>query len=115
MKKFLTLLVMLIALLSVASCTPNNGTKDGILEPGDIDKSKETVVTFYHANGADIQVVIQDIIDKFEEEMYKQYGVRVTVEQTSQGDYDTLRQTIASSIASGNQATHGQYTQADFD
>ena len=108
MKKFLTLLVMLIALLSVASCTPNNGTKDGILEPGDIDKSKETVVTFYHANGADIQVVIQDIIDKFEEEMYKQYGVRVTVEQTSQGDYDTLRQTIASSIASGNQPTVAQ-------
>ena len=94
MKKFLTLLVMLIALVSVASCgpTPNGGE---ILDPSEIDTSKETVVTFYHANGANLQVVIQDIIDKFEEEMYKQYGVRVTVEQTSQGDYDTLRQTIA--------------------
>lgn len=107
MKKFLTLLVMLIALVSVASCGPTP-QPDGILDPSQIDTSKETVVTFYHANGANLQVVIQDIIDRFEEEMYKQYGVRVTVEQTSQGDYDTLRQTIASSIAAGNQPTVAQ-------
>lgn len=107
MKKFLTLLIMLIALVSVASCAPT--TQNGeILDPSQIDTSKETVVTFYHANGANLQVVIQDIIDRFEEEMYKQYGVRVTVEQTSQGDYDTLRQTIASSIAAGNQPTVAQ-------
>ena len=109
MKKFLTLLVMLIALVSVASCVNNQGAGgDGILSPDKIDKSKETVVTFYHANGAAIQEVLQDIIDNFQEEMYKQYGVRVVVEQTSQGDYDTLRQTIASSIASGNQPTVAQ-------
>ena len=108
MKKFLTLLVMLIALVSVASCVNNGGNTTGILSPDQIDTSKETVVYFYHANGANLQVVIQDIIDRFEEEMYKQYGVRVTVEQTSQGDYDTLRQTIASSIAAGNQPTVAQ-------
>ena len=108
MKKFLTLLVMLIALVSVASCGPVNGGTGGILEPDQIDKSKETVVTFYHAMGQANQAVIQDIIDNFQEDMYKQYGVRVTVEQTSQGDYDTLRQTIASSIASGDQPTIAQ-------
>lgn len=107
MKKFLTLLVMLIALVSVASCGPTQQNGE-ILDPSQIDTSKETVVTFYHANGAALQEVIQDIIDRFEEEMYKQYGVRVTVEQTSQGDYDTLRQTIASSIAAGNQPTVAQ-------
>lgn len=107
MKKFLTLLIMLIAFVSVASCGPNT-TTGGILEPDQIDKSKETVVTFYHAMGQANQAVIQDIIDNFQEDMYKQYGVRVVVEQTSQGDYDTLRQTIASSIASGDQPTIAQ-------
>ena len=108
MKKFLTLLIMLIALVSVASCGNNPVPEGGVLEPDQIDTSKETVVTFYHANGAAIQEVIQEIIDDFQEDMYEQYGVRVTVEQTSQGDYDTLRQTIASSIASGNQPTVAQ-------
>ncbi len=108
MKKFLTLLIALIALVSVASCIGPVAGTDGILDPSQIDTSKETVVRFYHANGANLQVVIQDIIDRFEEAMYKQYGVRVTVEQTSQGDYDTLRQTIASSIATGNQPTVAQ-------
>ena len=108
MKKFLTLLIMLIALVSVASCDNNPVPEGGVLEPDQIDTSKETVVTFYHANGAAIQEVIQEIIDNFQEDMYEQYGVRVTVEQTSQGDYDTLRQTIASSIASGNQPTVAQ-------
>ncbi len=108
MKKFLTILIMLIALVSVASCVNNPVPEGGVLEPDQIDTSKETVVTFYHANGAAIQEVIQEIIDNFQEDMYEQYGVRVVVEQTSQGDYDTLRQTIASSIASGNQPTVAQ-------
>ncbi len=114
MKKFLTVLVMLIALVSVASCSGggndnNNNNNDGtIMSPNEIDKSKETVVTFYHAMGADNQAVIQDIIDRFEAEMLAKYGAKVTVEQTSQGDYDTLRQTIASSLAVGEQPTIAQ-------
>ena len=108
MKKFLTLLVMLIALVSVASCGPKPGPSGELLEPDQIDKSKETVVTFYHAMGQANQEVIQDIIDKFQADMYAQYGVRVTVEQTSQGDYDTLRQTIASSFSVGEQPTIAQ-------
>lgn len=107
MKKFLTLLIVLISLVSVASCG-KKGNDSGVLEPDQIDKSKAVTVTFYHAMGAANQEVIQDIIENFQEDMYAQYGVRVTVEQTSQGDYDTLRQTIASSIASGNQPTIAQ-------
>ena len=108
MKKFLTLLIMLIALVSVASCGGNTNNSGDILEPDQIDKSKETVVTFYHAMGAANQAVIQAIIENFQEDMYEQYGVRVTVEQTSQGDYDTLRQTIASSLSVGEQPTIAQ-------
>ena len=104
MRKFLTLLIVLFAALSVASCYTTSGSGD-ILEPGQIDKSKSTKVTFYHAMGQANQEVIQDIIDRFQVEMFEQYGVNVVVEQTSQGDYDTLRQTIASSIAAGNQPT----------
>ena len=107
MRKFLTLLIVLFAALSVASCYTTSGSGD-ILEPGQIDKSKSTKVTFYHAMGQANQEVIQDIIDRFQVEMFEQYGVNVVVEQTSQGDYDTLRQTIASSIAAGNQPTIAQ-------
>ena len=81
---------------------------DGILNPDFIDPTKETVVTFYHAMGAANQAVIQDIIDKFETEMLAKYGVKVTVEQRSQGDYDTLRKTIAASIVVGEQPTIAQ-------
>ena len=105
MKKFLTLLIVLVAALSVASCGGTGGNDNG----GDkIDPSKEVVVTFYHAMGAANQAVIQAIIDEFEIEMKKQYNVDVTVEQTSQGDYDTLRQTISSAIAAGTQPTIAQ-------
>lgn len=103
MKKFLTLLIVLVAALSVASCGQTGGGDDG-----KIDTSKDVVVTFYHAMGADNQKVIQAIIDEFEVEMKKQYNVDVTVEQTSQGDYDTLRQTISSAIAAGTQPTVAQ-------
>ena len=107
MRKFLTLLIVLFAAFSVVSCGGTT-TKDGILDPSQIDKSKQTVVTFYHAMGAANQEVIQDIIDRFQEDMFEQYGVNVVVEQTSQGDYDTLRQTIAAGIAAGKQPTVAQ-------
>ena len=57
MRKFLTLLIVLFAALSVASCYTTSGSGD-ILEPGQIDKSKSTKVTFYHAMGQANQEVI---------------------------------------------------------
>lgn len=87
----------------------DNPIIDGILLPSQLDTTKETVVTFYHAMGSSSnQAVIKDIIDNFEEEMYTKYGVRVTVEQSYMGNYDTLRNTIAASIASGTQPTVAQ-------
>lgn len=81
---------------------------NGVLNPKYIDTSKVTVVTFYHSMGSQNQQVIQDIIDDFEEEMYIKYGVTVTVDQRYVGDYDTLRDTIAYSIATGVQPTVAQ-------
>ena len=105
MKKLLTLLIVLVAAVSVASCGGGNNNGGEI---GGIDTSKNVTVTFYHAMGAANQAVIQSIIDDFQVDMKKQYGVNVTVEQTSQGDYDTLRQTISSAIAAGTQPTIAQ-------
>lgn len=109
MKKFFTLMAVVAVACTLVSCKGGKPTHDGtILAPDQIDTSKDITITFYHAMGAANQAVIQTIADNFSEEMKEKYGVNVKVEQTSQGDYTTLRKTIASAIAAGDQPTIAQ-------
>lgn len=114
MKKFLTLIVMLFVLTSVAACSGgnnNSGSKpvdNDILPVDQIDKSKKIEISFYHAMGQTNQAVMESIAEKYTAEMKEVYGVDVTVNFSNQGNYDTLRKTIAASIAAGTQPTVAQ-------
>ena len=110
MKKFFSLLLLVVC-LTLVSCGGGGNRRpvdNDILRPDQIDKSKPVEVEFYHAMGQDKQAVIQNIIDRFQVEMNEKYGVNVTVKQVSYGDYDTLRKTVASSIAANEQPTIAQ-------
>lgn len=109
MKKFITIIVALVALFALVSCGDSNKSRDhGILSPDEIDTSKDITITFYHAMGQKNQEVIAAIAENFSADMKEQYGVNVHVEQTSQGDYVTLRKTISSAISAGDQPTIAQ-------
>lgn len=70
---------------------------------GDGNKSDKTVIRYWHANGAALTTVLEEIKANFEAK-YPEY----TVELTSYGDYDVLRDTIAAGIASGEAPTAAQ-------
>lgn len=106
MKKFLALIMLGAAILSLVACNPNTGGDVPITD--DIDTSKKITIDFYHAMGAANQKVIADIAEKFSAAMKAEYGVDVEVVQTSQGDYTTLRKTIATAISAGDQPTIAQ-------
>lgn len=109
MKKFLTLIVMLIALVCVTSCGGQGVPEDNdIIDSGNIDTSKKIEISFYHAMGQQKQAVMESIATKYSAAMKKQYGVDVVVNFSNQGNYDTLRKTIAASIAAGDQPTVAQ-------
>lgn len=109
MKKFLTVFIAVIALFALVSCNGNSGSVDNdILKPEDIDTSKEITVKFYHAMGQNNQAVIEEIGNRFSAEMKELYNVNVKLEQTSYNDYVTLRKTISSNIAAGDQPTIAQ-------
>ncbi len=110
MKKFLTSIIVLIAVLSLVACGNNGGGNNNgdILSVDQIDTSKKIDIPFYHAMGDANEKVMQSIADKFSVDMKKQYGVDVTVTFTSQGNYDTLRKTIAAAISAGDQPVIAQ-------
>ena len=112
MKKFLSIFMVLVAVFTLAACNGGNKYNGGILSPDEIDPNKSIEISFWHAMGQDNQAVIQAIAEKFSAEMKAKYGVNVTVVQTSQGDYTTLRKSIATAIAAGDQPTIAQ-TYAD--
>ena len=74
-----------------------------IVEIVDFDATKDVTVNFWHAMGQTNQKIIDKIIENFEE-LYP----NITVVQTSLGDYTTLRDTIASGIATDNLPTIAQ-------
>lgn len=82
MKKFLSSLVLLIAVLTLAAC---NGKTDDRLE-----------ITFWHAMGQSNQAVIAKMISSFE----KEYP-NVKVTQVSQGGYTDLLGKVKDNIKAG--------------
>ena len=92
MKKFLCLVALLVASVSLASCVmPGVGTGGGAQ-----NASGKTTITFWHAMGQANQAVIDIMIESFE----KAYPM-FDVEQTSQGGYTDLRDKILYSVPVG--------------
>lgn len=99
MKKFLCLVALLVASVSLASCVmPGVGPGTGIQ-----DASGKTTITFWHAMGQANQAVIDIMIESFE----KAYPM-FDVEQTSQGGYTDLRDKILYSVPVGEGPTIAQ-------
>ena len=109
MKKFLSFILVFVLCFVLAGCTGNNGQQNG---PKDSDIPAELTqehieVEFWHAMGTQNQALIAKIIDNFERE-YAALGYNITVTQQSLGDYKTLRDSITSNIAAGEQPTIAQ-------
>ena len=83
-----------VLLLTVISCVSCDDKKQG----------DAIEIEYWHANGAALTTVLEEIKADFE----AKYEGKYTVKLTSYGDYDTLRDTITSSIAAGMAPTAAQ-------
>ena len=107
MKKRIVALLLLVAMMvSLVACnsnTPNgdNGNKAPVanfaVPEGGYDGSKVTI-SFYHTMGSNLTAVL----DLYIEEFHKLYP-NITVEYTSVGGYDDVRDQISTEITVGNQ------------
>ena len=101
MKKILSVLLVAILLLSMSMMTACNNATGGnanfTVPEGGYDGSAVTI-TFYHTMGANLTGVLDTYIAKFNE-LYP----NITVEYTSVGGYDDVRDQISTEITVGSQ------------
>ena len=101
MKKILSVLLVAILLLSMSMMTACNNATGGnanfTVPEGGYDGSAVTI-TFYHTMGANLTGVLDTYIAKFNE-LYP----HITVEYTSVGGYDDVRDQISTEITVGSQ------------
>ncbi len=96
----LLLVCMLVGLVSMAGCQPaasNAGVAQFEVPEGGYDGSAVTI-TFYHSMGAKLQGVLDTYIAEFN----KLYP-NITIEHSSMGDYDGVRDQIKTALTAGNQ------------
>lgn len=105
MKRFLSCILVFVFCLTLVGCNNNKNKKDHEIPE---ELSKDLIeVEFWHAMGEANQKLIAKIIDNFEKE-YQEMGYNIKVTQTSLGNYTTLRDSITSNIAAGDQPTLAQ-------
>ena len=114
-KRIISLLLAIAMLLSAAtlvSCNKggneggnegNNGGEQGSAKvpyevPAEGYDGSEVTITFYHSMGAKLQGVLDTYIPEFN----KLYP-NITIEHSSQGDYDGVRDQIKTALTAGNQ------------
>lgn len=95
LNKIVVLTLLFVFGFVVTSCG------DGITGGG--SNGDKTVIKYWYANGAQLTTVLEEIKADFEAK-----NPDYTVELTSYGDYDVLRDTIAAGIASGEHPTAAQ-------
>ena len=88
----LVLVTMLVNMLAMTGCLPGNKNDGNGEEEGKIN------ITFYHTMGANLRNVLDEYIPEFEA-MYP--NINVIHEQV--GDYDAVRDTIATELTEGAQ------------
>ena len=69
---------------------------------GDTNPNK---ITFWHTFGQDIQIVMQNKIDQFEEIYERETGEKIEVEMAYQGGYDEILDKVSKGFAVGNTPT----------
>lgn len=108
LNKILPILLFVLCAFVMVGCKDKNND-DNINDDDDnrpiITPNDETVhIKYWHANGAALTTVLEKIKADFE----AKYNGKYIVDLTSYGDYTTLRDTIASSIAAGDAPTAAQ-------
>ena len=93
--KILPILLLVLCAFVMVGC---NKSDDGN------DDDNAIHIRYWHANGAALTTVLEEIKGKFE----AKYEGKYVVDLTSYGDYTTLRDTISSSIAAGDAPTAAQ-------
>lgn len=107
MKKFTKIAILLLMITITFTFVGCNQSETG-KNPGGENKPPVNpdaiTIKYWHANGAALTTVLEKIKAEFE----KKYEGKYVVELTSFGDYNTLRDTITSSIAAGDAPTAAQ-------
>ncbi len=102
MKKILvSLLLVVTLLLSMAAlfgCDEKIPPKETYDVPENGYDGSAVTITFYHSMGAKLQ----GVLDTYIEEFNKLYP-NITIEHSSQGDYDGVRDQIKTALTAGNQ------------
>ena len=104
-RKLISLLLVLSMLLTavmMASCngTPSQGGSEKVTYevPAEGYDGSAVTITFYHSMGARLQEVLNTYIPVFNE-LYP----NITIEHSSMGDYDGVRDQIKTALTAGNQ------------
>ncbi len=103
MKKIVSILLlvcMLVGVMSMAGCQNSEKStgKDTYEVPENGYDGSAVTITFYHSMGAKLQGVLDTYIAEFN----KLYP-NITIEHSSMGDYDGVRDQIKTALTAGNQ------------
>ncbi len=96
----LLVLSMLLGTVAMASCNGGTGNaqKETYEVPAEGYDGSAVTITFYHSMGAKLQAVLDTYIPEFN----KLYP-NITVEHSSMGNYDGVRDQIKTALTAGNQ------------
>ncbi len=103
-RSIISLLLVLSMLLSAVAMVSCNGGTSGGSQKVTYDVPEEgydgsaVTITFYHSMGAKLQGVLDEYIEDFNE-LYP----NITVDHSSMGDYDGVRDQIKTALTAGNQ------------
>lgn len=100
MKRLVMLMVSLSLVFVLSACLTGGTGRDEVAEvdiPTELPTEQVNLV-FWHAWGEDNQGRVDDMFESFQAE-YPELNVSLT--QTGQGDYDTLRESLIHAIAAG--------------
>ncbi len=95
---FLLAVVTLVGVLAMTGCGTGSGTKPTFDVPEEGYDGSAVTITFYHSMGA----MLQGVLNTYIEEFNKLYP-NITVEHSSMGDYDGVRDQIKTQLTAGNQ------------
>ena len=103
MKKFISMILAIVMILSCVAAMTGCNKKDKIkpdfvMPEGGFDTSKPVTIKFYHQMGAALQAILETAIEDFN----KIYP-NITIEHASYGDYDGVRDQIKTEISVGGQ------------
>lgn len=103
MKKFLSLtlvLVMVISMFALTACPEKNQipTEDFVLNGETLNTDEKIEITFYHTMGANLRAELEKALEDF-----KKLYPNITVIQSQEGGYDDVRDKVSKQLTTGAQ------------